>query len=216
MESKATKKTKSSKKKSKSLVKSEFGKTYHVMPTAFVPNTRFIYKRRFVASSGVNSALTINDLFNTLIMAATTTLGYSPWYMLRLCKIKLWSPVTTIGTPVTVTLRPEAVETTTNSYGDCPEALTDTSASIDWPAYIQYTPKAHHPSGSWHLSNSTSISLCNIQAVAGTVMDLTLMGVMNVRSGTQGFTSTLVGASAGGLYTRTILTVMVPQGVNTI
>jgi len=193
--------------------RSEFTQKYQVMPKTFIPNARYDYTRRYVAGAAVATSITIANLFSSLVFAATTTVGYSPFYAIRLKRIQIWAPVTTIGTPVTISLTPVAVESTTNSYADLPEMQSDTSDVVDIPAYIDYRPHELHPSGSWHLSNSTSLALVSINVPIGSVVDIRFEANINVITGTQGYTATLVGATVGNIYTLKIASNLNPQSV---
>jgi hypothetical protein len=189
---------------------------YVEMPTEFIPNKVVKYMRRYVTTVSGISDYTITDLINSKIFAATTTAGYSPYFALRVKRVRLWGPMTTIGTPVTVNLFPRAVETDINSYSDVPQVISDTATSIEKPAFIQYKPDSKHPSGSWHHTTSTSTNLFRFAYVAGSILEILIEAVENVTLATQGFTTTLVGASVGGLYTRNVATNFSPVTVNTI
>ncbi len=198
----------------------EFGQTrevYRLMPPSFIPNRRYTYTRRYVAT-GANTAaaISIASVCGSLIMAATTTLGYSLFDSIRIKRIRFWAPVTTIGTPVTITLAPIAVETTVNCYADVSVIKSDTAITIDRPAYIEHAPLVTEPSGSWHRVTATSISLINLAYPAGATMDVEYEATFDLTGGPTGFTATLVAATVGSLYCRALTTELVPVGINTL
>jgi hypothetical protein len=188
---------------------------YVIMPKSMANSSVYRFKRRYIASQAISGAISIASTLSALVMAATTTLGYSPFAFVRIKKIQLWGPVTTIGTPVTVSLQPFNQETDINSFGETGTMVTDTSVSIERPAYVSLTPTLLHPLGSWHKSNAVTANLCTVVAPAGGVLDLTLEGVVNPSTGTQGFTQSLTAATVGNIYASSIMTNFVPVAVLT-
>lgn len=186
------------------------------MPIEFIPNTKYSYRRRYIASGSGNADFSITDLINSLIFAATTVLGYSPFYAIKLRGIRAWGPISTIGLPVSLSIFPKLVETDTNSLADIPMMISDTAVSIDRPAYVQWQPSKFLPAGSWHFTSSVSASLFKLAYPLGCVLELDISAVLNVQQSSLGFTSTLVGANVGGMYCRNVITNFVPVSVNVI
>ena len=203
-------------KSGKSGKQSESPGKYRAMPTRVITANIYRYMRRYAATANVLSAITIFDIFRSFIMAATTTLGYTPWKAIKLVKLEIWSPVTTQGTPVTVIIKPNITETSTNSYGDLQEVYEDTSMTFDWPAYIKLSPKKIHPSGSWHNSSNTDANLITVIAPIGSILDLYFEAIPNLTEAPNGFTQTLSGAVVGEVYARNVATNFAPVGINNI
>ena len=191
---------------------SEITKRYVVMPRTLHTNMKTTYTVRYAASASISSSITIANLLGTRVMAATTTTGYSPYFALRLRRLKIWAPVTTQGTPVTIALTPVGVETTTNCYADIPETQTATSDTLDWPAYIDYKPHELHPSGSWHQTNTTSLALIGFTCPQGSIMDLKIEAMYATGNAPLGYVATLVGATVGTNYSLKIASNLVPVG----
>ena len=186
-----------------------------LMPKELPTNPISQFTRRYSASAATLFQYSINDLLSSTVYAATTILGYSPYRAIRLRKLRIWAPVETQGTPVSIVLTPVAIDTAINSFSDLPKTITDTSISFDRPAYVEYRPTEDHPSGSWHSSTATSISLLDLALPKGAIMDVHIEGVMNLLYAPQGYTSSFVGATQGRIYCRTFSS-MVPVGVTTI
>ncbi len=189
---------------------------YVTMPKPYSPNFVETYTIRYTAGSSGNVDYSIADCINSRIFAATTVLGYSPFSAIRIKRVRMWAPITTIGTPVTIALTPRIVETSINCFGDIHSSIQDTTVDIDHPAFIEYIPEMDHPSGSWHFTSSTTTSLFRLFYPTGTLLEIKYQAIVNVTEGTKGFTSTLVGASVGGIYSRAVATNFTPVGVNTL
>ncbi len=187
------------------------------LPPPYVPNKQYKFMRRYVTTqASTGTSFTITDICGSLIMAATTTLGYSPFEAVRIKRVRMWGPVTTIGTPVTISIAPQAVETTVNCYADVPSIMSDTTLTIDRPAYIEYVPRLTEPSGSWHRVTATSITLFNLAYPAGATLDVEYEGMFDLTGGPTGFTATLVAATVGSMYSRVVATNFAPVSVNTL
>lgn len=196
--------------------RSMYPKIVSMMPKELTATPVWQYVRRYLCASAVSSSLTINDLNNSAIMASTTVVGFSLNRATRIKRIRIWCPLTTQGTSVTVTLTPSSVDSANNSFIDFPKTISDTTISIDRPAYIDYRPDLNHPSGSWHIANTVNINLMSIVAPIGSIIDLHLESILNFSNTQSGYAATLVGATAGQMYVRTILGSAIPVGVNTI
>lgn len=197
------------------LEKEERKEIVRAMPLMFVPNLKFSYKRRYVAIANAAGNLTIANALASLLVATTPILGNSLLRVVKVKRIRIWAPVVTQGTPVVIILIPVGDDASNNSYVDEQKTMTDSSQVIDRVAYVEYTPKKTHPSGSWHKSTAVSIPLVSIIAPIGSIMDVDYVGELNVSNTQFGFTQVLVGATPGDIYARAISTFQ-PQGVNNI
>jgi hypothetical protein len=193
-----------------------FPKQISLMPQELKATPIWQFKRRYIAQAAITSSLSILGILNSAIVAQTTVLGSSLVRAIRIKKIRIWVPVTTQGTPVSVRLTPSGADSSNNSFSDLPETIQDTSISIDRPAFVSYKPSVDHPSGFWHYATTTSIPLVDIACNIGAVMDVDFEAVLAFYGAVGTFTTVLVGATPGNLYARNVLTDFVPQGVNQI
>jgi len=114
-------------------------------------------------------------------------------------------------------MQPLATDSSINSFNSVPETYIDTSASIDIPAYLSLTPSIKTPLGSWHMSTTVSINLLQVILPAGTTMDITFEWIgRESQTGASGYTRVIAAGTAGKTYAATILTNLVPQGIEYI
>ena len=173
-----------------------------------------IYKqwRRFVNNGGaVSGSLTIAHLLSQFMVAVTSVLGISYVRAVRIRQLRILSPVQTQGTSVTLRLQPNGVDAGNNSFNTVPETFIDTSASIDIPAYIFLKPAIDTPLGSWHFSNTTSSNLMLITCPQGSTMDIQFEYILNTESTAATYTVVIAAATAGTLFSQTILTNFIPS-----
>jgi hypothetical protein len=176
-----------------------------------------LYKRFVCATTGVNGIITIQDLINQFMVATSATTLFSTVSCIRLKKIRALSPVTTQGTSVTLGMRPAGVDTALNSFNTVPEQYTDTSASLDIPAYLSLTPSVMTPLGSWHYPLTVNLNLLTLNCPPGTTLDILFEFILRCSEPSpSGYTRTVVGATIGQQYGATILTNLIPAGNNSI
>lgn len=173
--------------------------------------------RRFTAIGAVAGNISITDLFNQYMVAVTSVLAETFIFAVRLKKIRVLSPITTQGTSVLVSLKPNAPDASNNSFSGVPEKYIDTSASIDVPAYLHLTPSLATPLGSWHKDNGVSINLLEVVIPAGSTMDILFEYILRDTTATApSFTRVVAAATTGVVFAAPILTNLIPQGVNSI
>lgn len=194
----------------------QFPRTVSLMPKEIKTTPIWQFKRRYYAQAAITGSFFIADALNSAIVAQTAVLGNSIHRAIRIKKVRIWTPITTQGTAVTVRLTPNSVDAGNNSFTDIPEAIADTSISIDRPAFVSFKPKENHPSGSWHLSTTVNTNLFEIIANIGSVMDIDYESILNFSGPLLGFTQVLAAAVPGTLYVRNAMTNFVPLFVNNI
>lgn len=174
--------------------------------------------RRYVCSAGVNGFITIYDLLNQFLFATSSTTAYSTVQAVRIKKIRVLSPITTQGTTTVVSLMPTGRDTTNNNFNSLNQQYTDSSTSIDVPAYLSLNPSVQTPFGSWHLNTNVDSNLLTINCPAGTTMDI-LYEFINRQPASMVLTPTYVvtttGMTTAVLYCKYILG-FVPVAVNSI
>lgn len=173
--------------------------------------------RRYIAQGAVSGNISITDLFNQFMVAVTSVLAETYVFAVRLKKIRVLAPVTTQGSSVLVSMKPNAPDTALNSYTGVPEKYIDTSASIDIPAYLSLTPTLATPFGSWHKDNNVSINLLEIVCPSGSTLDILYEFILRDTTATAPqFTRVVAAATTGVMFGAPILTNLIPQGINSI
>jgi hypothetical protein len=175
-------------------------------------------KIRYNASSAVADDFTIGDGHNQFIVATTAVLGNSYVECWRLKKIAIWAAVDSTVAEANISLRPLARDGTLNSFNAPDEAITDTTVSVDRPAHVQFVTNIDNPNGSWHYTttiNSAQI-LYSLVCTQNAVVEMTFEYRLNLVASTLGYTTVLVGATAGALYARSPMTGLVVVNQNTL
>jgi len=218
-----TQKHKANKKKSKK-IESDNGELNHVVkqskrfPIVSLPDitsspVRESYRRYITTSAGATS-LSIYNLHNQFLFAVSAILAYPTHTAVRIKKIRLLAPVTTQGTSVTLKAQPVTIDTSDNCFNTVPETYTDTSTSIDIPAYLSLTPSMDTPLGSWHYTVNIDKDLVLLTYPAGTTMDILLEYVENLNSFyAPTYSNVLAGATAGQIYCRKVAVNFTPVSI---
>lgn len=191
-------------------------KESRMMPLDFSPTHKGEFRRRYATTNGINATLYIYDLLKAYMMSSAAALLNSLVYAIRLKRLQIWTPVTTNGTPVFVTVKPVGVDVSSNSFADLGITLTDSSQTLDRVAYVDLKTKKTLPSGCWHRSIAADLALVEIVCAAGSILDLDFEFVGLASSAASTFTSVCAGATVGTVYCRPILTNFIPLGVNQI
>jgi hypothetical protein len=173
--------------------------------------------RRFIATSTVSGDITIQDLLNQFLFAATSVLAYPYCAQIRLKKIRALSPVTTQGTSVLCSMKPRTIDTGNNCFNAVQETYIDTSASIDIPAYLHLSPSIKTPLGAWHYNTTTNTNLLQVTFPAGTTCDLLLEWIptWNNQSAPP-YLRVIAAGTVGKTFATAILTNLIPQGIEYI
>lgn len=192
----------------------EHPKDHKMFPKEFIPNPMFFFKRRYGAAANIAANLAISGILNSFIVATTAVLGNSPFSAIRMKRMQIWAPVVTNGTPVTIVITPVTTDPGNNCFTDLPETITDTSQTLDLPAYVDYKPSVDSPAGSWHASIVLGAVLMSILAPIGSIMDVEFQAVFNTTFTTTAYTTVLAGATPGTVYSRAFVANFVPVAVN--
>lgn len=177
-------------------------KLYVSMPPEFVIESVRHVKRRFETTSTALSTLSIFNLWNMDIMAVSTILGFPMWRACKITRVEIWCPVATQGVAAEISLTPISDGPGQNLFVDLPKTYTDSTISVDRPAYIDFRPTKYDPCGSWHLSNNTDKTLIDFNLQTGSVVDIHLEVVDNLTTGPLGFSVVIAGATQGKQYCR--------------
>lgn len=189
-----------------------------LQPVEYEPLSKNGGHIRFAALSALgNNSIKIFDLILLPgLMAISSIAGFALAVAVKLRKIRIWGFVATAGTPVTVALQKAGIDSSGNDFNDSFTRKSDTSVSFDRPAFIEMNFDQFSPSGSWHTNENVDGNVVNITCPAGAIVDFYYTAVMNYANAAPTSAYTLVGATVGTLYHKTILGSLVAQNVNTI
>lgn len=187
-----------------------------LQPIAYEPLVKKPGHIRYSATGSLaNNSITIFALLTIPgIMATTSTLGFPLAVAVRLRKMRIWGFVATAGTPVTVALQKSGIDSSGNDFNDAFTRISDTSVSFDRPAFIEVNFDQYTPSGSFHTSENVDGNLVNITCPAGAIVDFHYTYIVNYANAVPASGYTLVAATAGTIYRKTILGSLVAQNVN--
>jgi hypothetical protein len=187
-------------------------KSIVLMPPPFRAGMLRRIQIRFVTPTALIATLNMNGLAQAVgCLATTATASYLIAPLTKLNCVRIWSPVTTAGTPVTCSL---TWVNMSEDFQSPPTIYSDTSVSYDRPAHINQAPPNGSLSSKWHSSSLTD-SVAILTLPAGSTVDLflgfVLMDDMTNFASIPG--PTLVGAIPGQIYHHPIGT-LIPQTVN--
>ncbi len=167
-------------------------------PPPFQPNLIVQRKFRFESSAALTSSpVTINDLFDLVCMAATTTSAYGVYNSVRLRSVEIWGPMASDLKPVTV-----SVEFLSLNLGTPRTLFSDTSMGSSICAHVRAKPPVKGASAMWLLKGGTSIF--NLTLPANSIVEVALDLVLQDGSGAQAVSAAVAGATVGVLYVRSL------------
>jgi len=169
-------------------------------------------KLRFVSTGAVAAqSFTYANLSSMLgIIAETTTAANFLSLAFKFRGMRVWGPVATAGTPVTVSC------TMTQPSADFvtpPKTWTDTSISYDHPAFLNIRPPPGSLASKWHSSAQTD-EIFSLSFPTGSTVDIDFSYVLC----DLGFLTGIViaGGTVGEIYHKTVNNLVVTGGLNAI
>jgi len=150
-----------------------------------------------VTSAESNFTVLIADIFDTISMAASTTVGYTLFNAIKLNYVEMWSMSLT-GAPNTVSCTYNLDGNSIDSPGIC---KSDTSLGVAEPAHIKFSPPPKSAASFWQTYSSENLFF--ITAPTNTIIDICFDYVVNngpnAASSNQ---SAMAGATVGTTYGR--------------
>lgn len=179
---------------------------------------------RFVASNAlVHTPITDTDLMDLICMASGATAAYRLFGSFRLNRVKVWGPMASNLTPVTISLQFPAVPVP--GFSGPTKLLTDTSIGSVRCAHINATvPRATYAFQWQTYTVGAGNQLFYLDGPVNTIVDVTFQYVLfNNFDGVTGsiqVNAAVSGATAGIIYIRALdsngLKYLVPQGFPTV
>lgn len=136
---------------------------------------------RYLAGSALTaSALVVSDFMNLVCLCTTTSTNYQANDSVRIRKMELWSPASSIpGT----TLLSFSEESAAGGVGSPSKTYTDMAMGADRPGHLLYRPSQGSVQFNWITSYMANATLFTLTCPAGTVVDLTIDYVLGDGTG---------------------------------
>lgn len=173
---------------------------------------------RFAASAAAATTVTDFGVLDLLCMASAANAAYSLCDAFRIKKVRVWAPMASNLSPVTVIL--EWSNQDAISFQSDATRHTDTSMGSARPAFISCKPPKGSVQGMW-ISTGNGFGLFKLTCPINTIVDFQVQ--LRVRDGTQAaraVNAAVAGATAGQVYCRsldsTTSNLLVPVALSTI
>lgn len=151
---------------------------------------------RFVSNVAVNQAITVSDLTDLIVIAATAVAGYDLFQFVKIRRINLWC-LGALGSSEFLSLTFNG--TGGSSYGDN-KIYTSSSMGIQ-PACISAVPSMRSLISNFQPSGIGSTAF-TIDIPSGTVIDVHLTYLATFSGAPTPAQNALVGATVGAIYLR--------------
>jgi hypothetical protein len=174
-------------------------------------------KFQFIAQSGGTTSLSLQSLGDLWCTAATSTTAYQLASHFRLRRIRIWSP--NLSANATTQIYLDWAGSTAGVFGKS-NRVAATTINPDQPAYLDTRPPPDSQIAGWMAASGGAVTICNVQLVASSVMEITIDFVLRDDGSAQNVTAAVSGAVAGVNYIRradsTSLNLLVPIGYQSI
>jgi hypothetical protein len=169
----------------------------HLMhPPQMRANLEVKHQYRFVSSSGTPTTITDSTLLTACgCLASTAILGRAIFQAVKVNRIEVWTPPASVGAAATCSIF--WTPTTGGIFGMSRE-VSDTTVSVSEPAHVISTPPKETLAGYYQIGLGNS--LFTLVAPPGSLIDVWVSLVVIDGAMTNATTSTLVGATIGGVY----------------
>ncbi len=158
------------------------------------PQIKHSVTLRFLVNSAVSQSITVGNLLDTMLFAATATQGYQIFQAVKIRRVRIWAaPVTGGATSVSL----EYAGLTAGAVGD-QMIHTDTSMGVQ-PAHVSARPSAKSTASTYQVS--TAINMFYLTAPVGSVVDVEAT-FRNSFVSAVAVAQALVGATVGATYLR--------------
>jgi hypothetical protein len=152
-------------------------------------------KLRFQGATSVRQGITTANILDTLLFAASATVGYDVLQSIKIKYIEIWSIATT-NVPSTISLEFAMA----GSSGDTPMMVfTDTTLGSAFPSHLKVRPPAKSAAAQWQ--TSASENYLQLTLPANSVIDICFEYTM-FSAGLSQAQNALVAATPGSIYAR--------------
>lgn len=160
---------------------------------------------RFNATSAAltsNTPIAASDILQCMVMAATAILPYQLFSAVRLRRVKIWGPVPSALTPVTVSVQfPADVGATATQLSGPSKIYSDTVIGSTKAAFVSCAPPSGSLSAMWQSSAQASVPLFILNGPVGSIVDISVdLVLQNGETPVQG--AATIGATVGQIYCR--------------
>jgi hypothetical protein len=174
--------------------------TFSHPPPYVAQSSRQIVVRTQATGAQTNVAFTYAQLSGILGIVATGALTSNFWTtVFRLTNLRMWGPVATAGTPVSVSV---TWTESSNDFESPPITKADSSISFDYPAFLDCKPPRGSLISKWHGSAQTDEALA-LTFPAGCIVDFQFDFVLS-DYGAPVIGPTIAGGTNGNLYHKSV------------
>lgn len=165
----------------------------------YIPNPVFSRTFRYQATTASTTGTVTNPnlLLSQLILATSATTGNSVFNKVKINWIKIWGPVPTAFTPVTVGVEFRSVLA---PLGSSEKQYTDTSVSTTFPAYVKAKPIPGTTAAMWQ--GQSTVSSIFLTFPVNAIVDVNCSFTLD--NFATGVANTLVGATTGVVYFKPV------------
>jgi len=165
-----------------------------VAPPQFLSNVSFGHTYRFTSTNATATALT-----GTSILCAAGSMGTvvnttvtSFFLSFKIKKIEIWTPPASQGAAATC-----SVDWTGSENFSATREVSDTTVSVDRPAYVSTRPPAQSAAAFWQ--GPGTATLCTLIAPTGSIVDIQLALILS-DGDVAAATTAVATCSVGGTY----------------
>jgi hypothetical protein len=150
---------------------------------------------RFATNVAVDTAITFQNLLDTVLLAVSATSGFDVFDAVRINSVEAWG-IAVLGTPATVSVTFNGE--TVGAQGD-QKLHTDTSMGVE-PAHVKARPDPLTQAGQFQASSANTAF--TISGPTGTVIDVSVTFRQPVQGQAQACQNALAGADTGAIFYR--------------
>jgi len=176
-------------------------------PPQIRPAIRWANRLRFsVTTAASQKVITMDNLFNTVLIATSATTGVNFFNSIRVKAVEVWGPSPAAGTATTVSVAFITDQTSFAVQGGDSVVFSDTSVSVE-PAHVRAVPGKSLVSmflSPYQSSSANALQLFLLTAPVGSVIDVEIEGLNSLGSNPAplAVTQALVAATTGAIYYR--------------
>jgi len=168
-------------------------------------NPKLEFRIRYQSASALSNVnINVGEFLDTLTFAASATVGYRTLQAIRMKSIRMWGPMSSTLTPVTVSVE-WLSGTSSPLFGGPSKFISDTSIGSTACAHVRSTPPSESLSSKWFQGSSLqSTILCQLNGPTGTIIDIVWEGVFAASGVANSVSTAISGATAGVQYVRAL------------
>jgi len=137
----------------------------------YIPTLKTTHKVRYGSATALNALFTPSSFYFWAASAASSTTAYGLFEGVRIKKLEMWTPPSTAA-GVTVSSISTPSQSSGSGPGNSGRGVDATTIGVAECGHLVFVPRKDELLGMWLRDDSTTI-LCQIQAPAGSCLDVT-------------------------------------------